>query len=1046
MRYDLRTVRRSSGDLGWCWRIILRYLFRKNILLSLILGLYLPAFAQSDDQQRYVGLQLLNLSTEPDYGSDIIAQSVGYGCNLVVITVYWDEVYKEATSTPDWRQPDRQIEQITRLGAKVGLRIMVGRKNDRLSGFWTAKETMNDDLGRPLLGAYGRTCFSFSHAPTVAKAHNFIREVCQRYNSYQNQGKILYVTFVNTPTQELGFHYETDLDGDYKKVYATGFDYSSPSTDAFKTWVGQYYKRVNKLNYLWGTKFSTLNDVRPPNTAYKPLPAYQTRAGKDWYLFLHLQLKNYIDQTISTIKQVNPSYKVVNEYGAVIDAQAAVRGTIAFKNLDQNADGTKVHDDPFWNHRFLTDVVRSNRSGKWIMNETFFAPGFATDLLIRHFDECFEAGCKVVTMVASTPDPRLKNIFEPVTSRWKNTALREVFAPLSMSYKVSEVLDSTATRVEKAWEIKAPKANPQPVNVQLIEDILSEDYWRPLAVNVHPVVSNPVTERASKPRKTFNYTLPKDVFTDPDGDIVNVEAIEKPSWLNFSNGIFSGNVPDVLGDNKVTLRATDDEGATVQTSFNLKVVNINVKPVTKRPIPNFEAYLEQPIFYQFQGDHFDDPDGVIVRVQASGLRPWMTYTSKEFSAFPQEQGTFTVTLRAYDDDSAFVETAFKVKILNRPPVVKQLLPEKVIAQNKAFRFKIPQTIFNDPDGQITKIKAINLPPWLTFDGVELKGTPSDLGIYRLGIRAYDNGGDSVETSFVIKVDLRGNLNTPPIVRYQIPDAQLFVNQRFVYKIADSLFYDTNGYIDRVEAPNLPTWLTFKNNEITGLATQGGVYTISLRAIDDDETATTTSFQIEVRYPNLNFELIQAGKAGTRRLIGPLREGDILLESTIPEKITIYAICEAPVKKVFFKLSGPYQKTFVAERFPFSLFDEETGFTPIAGSYTLNAVAFNDSIQVSTSTIRFRVQTTQPLADWEVYPNPFSTVCNLKLPNNTDISALTFQVVTINGQILPIPHKQILIIDKVAYLDLATAQIPTGTYLLQVFQNETLQKVIKIVKQ
>lgn len=1028
------------------WRIGLSSLKTLAGSIGFLLFFSLKLLAQSEDQQRYVGLQLLNLSSEPDYALDIIEQSVGYGCNLVALTIYWDEVYKEANATPDWRQADRQIELITRLGAKVGLRIMVGRKNDRLVGFWTSKETMNDDLGRPLSGAYGRTCFSFAHAPTVSKAQNFIKEVCQRYNAYQNQGKILYVTFVNTPTQELGYHYETDLDGDYKKAYPTGFDYSSPALDAFQGWVGQQYKRVNKLNYLWGTKFKTFTEVRPPATAYKPLPAYQTRSGKDWYLFTHLQLKNYIDQTIDAIKQVNASYKVVNEYGAVIDVQAAVRGTVAFKNLDQKADGTKVHNDPFWNHRFITDVVRSNRTGKWVMNESFFAPGYASDLLIKHFDDCFESGCKVVTMVASTPDPRLRNIFEPVAARWRSRALNDITPQNTMTYKVSEVLDSTSVIVEKDWNAKAPKANPNPVNVILIEDILNEDYWRPLAANIYPIVSNPVTERASKPKKTFAYTLPKDVFTDPDGDIVNIEVIEKPQWLNFANGVLSGNVPDVLGDNKITLRATDDEGATVQTSFNLKVVNVNVKPVIKRTIPNFEAYLEQSIFYQFQGDHFDDPDGVIVRVQATGLRPWMSYTSKEFSAFPQEQGTFTITLRAYDDDSAFVETAFKVKVINRPPLVKQLLPEKVIAQNKAFRFKVPTTIFTDPDGQITRLKAVNLPSWLTFDGAELRGTPSVLGTYRLGIRAFDNGGDSVETPFVIKVDVVGNLNLPPVLRYVIPNVQLFVTQRFSYKIPDTLFYDTNGYVDRIETPNLPSWLSFSNNEIKGFATQEGTFTVILRAVDDDETATTTSFTINVRYANLKFELIQAGKAGTRRLLGPLNNNDVFSEATLPARITIYGTCEAPVKKVTFNLTGPFQKTYTADRFPFALFDEETGFSPVAGSYTLEAKAFNDSVQVSVSTVRFMVKTTKPLTDWEVYPNPFSDVCNIKLPEDIDINALIFRLITLTGQGVLLQDSQIRVVDKVAYINMNSPQIPTGTYFLKISQNETMHKTVKIVKQ
>lgn len=1002
------------------------------------------AVAQQGAQQRYVGLQLLNLNAEPDYGADIIEQSVGAGANLVVLTIYWDEVYKTATSQPDWRQPDRQMEQIARLGVKAGIRIMLGRKAERLQGFWTSNETMNDDLGRQLWGVYGRTCFSFAHAPTVTKAQGFLKEVCQRYNAYQSQGNILYVTFVNTPTQELGYHYETELNGDYKQVYPTGFDYSSPSLEAFKGWITQQYKRINKLNYIWGTKFTSLNDVRPPTTAYRPLPAYRTRAGKDWYLFSHLQLKNFIDQSIRTIKQVNPSYKVVNEYGAVIDAQAAVRGTIAFKNLDQEADGTKVHNDLYWNHRFITDVVRSNRPGKWIMNETFFSPVYSDDLLIKHFDECFENGCNVVTMVASTKDARLSSIFGPVAARWKNNPWSELRSNATISYKVTEVLDSTSVVVEKAWR---SHVQPSPIEVKIEEDILGEDYWRILATNVYPVVANPIIDRATKPKKTYSYTLPKDVFLDPDGEIVTIEALEKPQWLTFSNGTLTGTVPDQLGESKITLRAIDDEGATVQTSFLLKIVNVNQKPVVKRTLPDFESSLNQTISYPIQGDIFDDPDGVIVRTQAIGLRPWMSFNSKEFSAYPQEQGTFTITLRGIDDDSSYAETSFKVKILNRSPIVKQLLPEKTIAQNKAFRFKVPTSIFTDPDGQITKVKAVGLPSWLTYDAVTstLNGTPTQLGTYKLGIRAYDNGGDSVETAFVLNVDLYGTQNVPPVLRYTPPNAQLYVTQRFLYKISDSLFYDTNGYVDRIEAPNLPSWLTFKNNEITGVANAAGIYAVTLRAVDDDETSTSITFNIEVKQAQLSFELIQAGKVGTRKSLGILKNGDVLTEAMLPPSITVYANSEAPATKVNFVLRGPYSKNYTATRFPFTLFDEEMGFVPIAGRYVLEAVAFNDTAKVSVATIQFTVKSDQTLQDWEAYPNPFDRVCNVKLPKDLELSSVEYQLLTATGSSLPLNKAIVTVVEETAYIDMTSLSLPKGTYFLKILESGSLKKIIKILK-
>lgn len=1017
----------------------------KKISLCWILCLPLWCVAQNIDQQRYMGLQFLNLKPGPTEGLDVIEQSIRNGCNLVAITVYWDEVYKTYNGPPDWSQYDAQMELIARMGAKAAVRVMVGRLQYRLNGFWTSKETTSDYLGRPLIGIYGRTCFSFAHEPTVTKAYDFIKEVCQRYNNYQNQGKILFVSFVNTPTQELGYHYETWLDGDINKQYFTGFDYSESSVLAFRRWIEPQYKSIQKLNYVWGIKANSFTNLMPPSTSYTPLRTYQTRAGKDWYLFGHIQLKKFIDGGIKVIKNINPNYKVVSEYAAITDELSAMRSTISFKDLEQNTDGTKINNDPIWSQRWVFDIARSNLPNRWLMSETFYNPNAYTDqILIKHFDEAFEAGCKVVTIVVSSTESQTRNIFRTVANRWLNNPMTAIRTTASMSYKVTEALDSTVGKFEKEW-LKLQKPNAQFVNVQLNEDILSTDYWKPVTINALPIVATPINERATKPQKLFKYTLPKDVFTDPDGEIVKVEVIEKPTWLNFNDGVFSGTAPNLLGDNKITLRATDNEGGIVQTSFNLKVVNVNVRPIVLNKIPNFEAYYEQSIFYQFPGNIFDDPDGTIVRTEARGLRPWMTYTGKEFSAFPQEKGTFPITVRAYDDDSATVETTFNVKVLNRLPVVRQPLPEKVIAQNKAFRFRISTAIFADPDGQIARLEALDLPSWLSFNGFELTGTPNTLTTYRIRIRAYDDSGDWVETPFRIVVDTRANLNQPPVVRFKIPDVQLYVTQRFAYKVPDSLFFDTNGYVDRLEFPALPSWLTVKGNDITGLATQAGTYTVAIRAIDDDETTTTTTFTITVRLAQLDFQLVQAGKVGTRQVVGTLKNNDVWQETSLPDKVTIYAFCDAPVKEVRFRLSGPYQKSITATRFPYTLFDEETGFAPIAGTYTLEATAFSDSMQVSTAKIQFKVQPSQSLQEWDVYPNPFSTVCNIKLPSNANPSALVFRLVSASGQSRPITPQQVTVVDKVAYLNLTPMSLPTGTYFIQILENDTLQQVIKVGK-
>ncbi|MCU0339040.1 MAG: putative Ig domain-containing protein [Spirosomaceae bacterium] len=1013
-------------------------------LLMLSLGLLLAcanATSQTDNK-RYVGLIQLNLDPNPDAGMEVIEEALRNGANFVIITIQWDEVYKTATSAPDWRKFDRQIEYIAKANAKIGLRIVVGRLNYRLDGFWTDQETMKDDLNRPMVGVYQRTCFSFSHQPTVAKSLNFIKEVCQRYNHYQNNGTILFASVGNLSTQELGFPHDTQFDAD---KYLASFDYSAPSILAFRAWAESKYKFINKLNYQWKTKFTSFNELLPPPTSYTPFPAFRKRAGKDWYLFLHSQLKNYADQAANAIKQVNPNYKVINQFGTVTSDISILMTKVAFKDLNKQADGVEVHNDPYDNHRWITDVLRSNSDNKWLINEVFYTPQTPKDILIRQFDECFEHGCKVVSLVLSGPDTKSMEILRNVANRWIDRPLTPITPRLSMSYTVTEVLDSAFTKIEKTWRNRVGN-NPQPVNVQLVEDILSDEYWKPLTTNVPPIVNTPLTERASKPRKMYTYALPKDVFIDPDGEIVKIEVLEKPSWLNFNNGTFSGTVPDLLGDNKITLRATDNEGASVQASFNLKVVNLNVKPVVIRTIPNFETYYEQHIFYQFPGMIFDDPDGVIVRTEARGLRPWMTYTGKEFSAFPQEKGTFPITLRALDDDSATVETTFNVKVLNRLPVVRQLLPEKVIAQNKAFRFRISPAIFADPDGQIARLEALGLPAWLSFNGFELTGTPTQLTTYRIRIRAYDDSGDWVETPFTIVVDTRANLNQPPVARFRIPDAQLFVTQRFSYKIPDSLFFDTNGYVDRLEFPNLPSWLTVKGNEMTGLATQPGTFTVTIRAIDDDETGTSTSFTIVVRPAQLSFQVIKAGKIGTRQILGALNNNDTWTEASLPERITIYAFCDAPIKQVRFELSGPFQKSLTATRFPYTLFDEEEGFAPIAGDYTLFATAFNDSIQVSTARIQFKVQPSQPLQEWSAYPNPTTDVLSLMLPATFVNQKLTFQIVSTFGKILNVHPTHINVASNVVYLATAPYTMGSGTYFIKIIPEDSSPIIIKFVKQ
>jgi hypothetical protein len=1121
--------------------IILKYKFFKYIVFGLLLATGLQA-QTSDDRQRYVGLMNLNLNGTLDAADGYTRTAINNGCNLVYMTIFWDRVYPSSTSQPDWRQYDRQIEMITQMGAKVAIRIMLGRNRDRISGFWAEKESQHDADFKPIVGIYDVTSFSYNHQPAVDKAQDFIKQVCQRYNQYQTNGQILFISITTTPTQEIAYQFENWPDGDYTKRKPNAFDYSKSATNAFNDWIEQKYRRLSKLNYVWKSNpIIAWSQASPIPTPYEPKATFSGQRGRDWYYFRHQTLKKFIDQTVSTIRGVNSTYKIINDYGSVIDNASAVRGTLAFKDLDQNVNGTKVNNEVIDNHHLITDVLRSNSNGRWTMNEVFYDGVSTTTDYIRQFDECFEFGSKIVVFTIST-DAQMegsKAAIRAMSNKWLNVPVADIKPQVSMKYSVTQLLDSTNASIYKEYEQKTnvPGGGRRPVNIELIEDILQPSYWDVL-INVPPVVNYALDSRASRLRRDFVYKLPSDLFKDPDGSIVKIEALDLPSWLRFNNDEFSGVTPSqiadytivvratdddgatvqtnfklktvdinqipvvnysladqsskpnrkysykiptdlfkdsdgtiskievvslptwlkfennelsgttttTLGDYTITLRATDDDGATIQTSFKLKISDLNIKPVLNATLPNFDTYRQQSVEYRLRDDQFEDADGRIVRVEARNLKPWMRFDGKTFFAYPDELGTFKVTLRAIDDDSAFVESSFQVRVTNRLPTVSKPFGDKIIALGKVFKYKVSKDNFIDLDGGIVKVAVFGRPSWIQYANDELSGTPPQLGTFRLTVRAYDTNGDSVETALNIIVDTKLNVNSPPVARFQIPNVKMFANQPFKYKISDSLFYDANGYIDRIETLNLPNWLVFKNNELTGTPIQEGSYTVTIKATDDDETSVTLAFRIDVRFPAFMVELQQAGTPAFRKFISEIKNNDIIQAASLPDKINLYATCEAPFNKMTFNLSGPYHKSLTVNKFPYALFNEEIGFAPTIGLYSLQMTAFKDSLKVSKATIKFRIQTDKPLTDWQVYPNPFDQVCNIKIPNNLVATDLTYNIISATGQRINISKININSSEQVVYIDLGAVQLGTGLYFIEIYKDQERLKIVKIIKQ
>jgi hypothetical protein len=743
--------------------------FRRKIPFTLALVLMCGLIAgslsaQTSGKQRHVSLMLLNLSDNGAPERRLIQLAQEYGMNTVYLTIQWEKVYPDSPTRADWARFDEQIKSVVDRGMSVAIRISLTRGKSKLNGYWDwDKDGLKDQYKISQMGGYSVTTFRYNHQPSVDKAAAFVKEVVQRYKWVHDQGKLVFIATCNTPEQEAGYPYNNfEPDTDHPKIYPAIYDCSDQTVAEYREWLKGHYKKVERLNYAWGSNLKSFDEADPYVVHWEPMESFVQRFGKDWYRFRHEQLKKYTDQLIAAVKSVSPTIRYVSDYGSVMDEASGLRGTIAFPHLNQNADGVKVNDSPGWDHKFSMDVIRGGMpKGSFIANEVFIGHDADITLVNNQVNQCFEHGADLVCFVISTEASmqRVQGPIREAVARWKSNPKFDIVDSGSLSYSLIRAIDQRGIfRLIYAGYRQASNNGAKPIQVKMDDDMFVPSYWA-MAANRLPYVRTPLPMQIKAIGKPFSFTVSKENFGDLDGKIESVQITNLPAWLKFDGTTVTGTA-SALGDTRLEVKAMDDEGGTVSAFLTLRIdanENANIPPTLQLNLSELIARVNEPYSYELPAQLFKDEDGTIARVEVYELPAWLRFSNGVLSGRPTVLGDYKVLLKAYDNQSAFVETFLTIRVMdqtffNNAPRIVNAIPTQYSPENELFSLEIPTNTFLDPDGYVTSILLHSNPTWLSLTFNTIQGMPPGKGEYSFFVRAFDNNGSFVDAPVTLYVE------------------------------------------------------------------------------------------------------------------------------------------------------------------------------------------------------------------------------------------------------------------------------------------------------
>ncbi|GAA4797439.1 putative Ig domain-containing protein [Lysobacter hankyongensis] len=423
-----------------------------------------------------------------------------------------------------------------------------------------------------------------------------------------------------------------------------------------------------------------------------------------------------------------------------------------------------------------------------------------------------------------------------------------------------------------------------------------------VVTNAAPVVIRAVEDRTVRKGLTSQFRLLfTDIFRDAEQDALSLTIAKSdgsalPAWLVATRDpdtgeiVFTANPGAGLADQDIVVRLTATETAnpanTTSTTFVVRV-RTNTAPTLVQPGDvAVRVKTNQPWNKDLvASEHFRDADvgdvlALSIENQAS-LPSWLTVDASNpdairLSGTPTTSGTFTVRLRATDQQGAYIVKQFVITTAPNAAPQVVAVPQPVDAiLTRQFEWTRPlANVFTDAEGDRMQVTArlsdgSALPAWMSFQYLYDQATPEIVfsgnvpadevngRVYNVVMTATDVDGASTSTTLVVRVFANrapaptGGTQTLPPLR---------VNDNYSQTFAISSFFsdpENDGLNLTTIWPNgstLPQWLRMNVDYAAGTVTfsgrpntnaQAGTLTFDVRATDIAGLTGTKSFSITI---------------------------------------------------------------------------------------------------------------------------------------------------------------------------------------------------------